>query len=328
VIETVARLLATRLRLPAENLSFLKVPGRHSLTLLLFRPGEANPCYVAKRPCGPQHTPHLLAEAEGLKQAWRFVEATDLAPTIPEILVCEDGVTGWLLLETALPGKSMVNLLRAPLRREINRSRRVLQCAFDWLARFHVRAMAYVPQDGGRLGEYLVAASGGATSEQPFREAEELVQASAARLEELTGGNCALSLCHGDYHPFNLLANSEGVGVCDWGESHVGVPLLDPCRLFTALITEVPYPDDTRIVPRFHAHFFDPREAPARRAMADYLFGCAGRLGFGVEAVNAFYPVQLLRTANNRPGDRRWVEAWAEVVFLFRDRLRGRLSEA
>jgi aminoglycoside phosphotransferase (APT) family kinase protein len=54
------------------------------------------------------------------------------------------------------------------------------------------------------------------------------------RLDQLSGGN---ALCHGDYHPDNVLMTRNGPIIIDWGNASSGHPLADVAR--TALLLQV-----------------------------------------------------------------------------------------
>ncbi|MDR0477080.1 MAG: aminoglycoside phosphotransferase family protein [Desulfobulbaceae bacterium] len=51
-----------------------------------------------------------------------------------------------------------------------------------------------------------------------------------ALLSKLDEG-CA-NLCHGDFHPLNVLFNDEGHWIIDWTDAGAGNPLLDVCRVY------------------------------------------------------------------------------------------------
>ena len=46
-------------------------------------------------------------------------------------------------------------------------------------------------------------------------------------LEEMPDGN---QICHGDYHPYNVVRSSQGPIVIDWNNSHIGNPIEDVAR--------------------------------------------------------------------------------------------------
>lgn len=54
-----------------------------------------------------------------------------------------------------------------------------------------------------------------------------LKTAVQARLAALPDGN---RICHGDYHPFNLIQSPRGTVVIDWNNAHAGNPMEDLAR--------------------------------------------------------------------------------------------------
>jgi len=57
-------------------------------------------------------------------------------------------------------------------------------------------------------------------------------------LEELTGD--ATSLCHGDFHPLNILNDGNKYWIIDWVDATVGNPLADVCRSYLILMQFAP----------------------------------------------------------------------------------------
>ena len=55
----------------------------------------------------------------------------------------------------------------------------------------------------------------------------DLKDAAVRALEEMPAGD---RLCHGDFHPLNVLITSRGPIVIDWNNAHVGNPLEDVAR--------------------------------------------------------------------------------------------------
>ena len=329
MIAAVAQTLEERLGL-AGNVTFLKVPGKHALVLLVFPPGGTVPACVVKMPRDPRHSQHLAREAAALLRAGEHVAGSDLAGSVPKVLIWEDsdGTHGCLLAQSALSGNPLIQILRRPLRREVRHSAALLEGAFGWLARFH-RAAAVTAADGKRLRDYVLAPFGGTIPADLLPGAGDIAESSLARLESQGLGDGLVSLCHGDYNPYNIIIGAGGMGVCDWEESHVGVPLVDVCSLFTTLVCcHLPCQDHGRMPHRFHAHFFDGREKSARRAMAGYAFDCAQRLGYAPEFLNAYYPIHLLHMASKWQGDAAQSGRWAEILDTYLNRLDVRLSEA
>jgi len=62
---------------------------------------------------------------------------------------------------------------------------------------------------------------------RPSALASDLRQATLALLADMPVGT---QLCHGDYHPFNVLLSPRGPIVIDWNNAHTGVALEDVAR--------------------------------------------------------------------------------------------------
>jgi aminoglycoside phosphotransferase (APT) family kinase protein len=55
----------------------------------------------------------------------------------------------------------------------------------------------------------------------------ELAEATLEAFDQLPGGD---RLCHGDFHPYNVLIGPRGPVVIDWNNAHIGNPLEDVAR--------------------------------------------------------------------------------------------------
>jgi Ser/Thr protein kinase RdoA (MazF antagonist) len=58
-----------------------------------------------------------------------------------------------------------------------------------------------------------------------------------ARLERMPDGD---RLCHGDFHPFNILGLDANARVIDWLDATRGVPAADLCRTYVLISTYDP----------------------------------------------------------------------------------------
>ena len=56
---------------------------------------------------------------------------------------------------------------------------------------------------------------------------DDLREATLTVLDQLPGGD---RLCHGDFHPYNVLISSRGPIVIDWNNAHIGNPMEDVAR--------------------------------------------------------------------------------------------------
>jgi Ser/Thr protein kinase RdoA (MazF antagonist) len=55
----------------------------------------------------------------------------------------------------------------------------------------------------------------------------DLKESTLKALDEIPTGD---RLCHGDFHPYNVLLSSRGPVVIDWNNAHIGNPLEDVAR--------------------------------------------------------------------------------------------------
>lgn len=93
----------------------------------------------------------------------------------------------------------------------------------DLQARVHSRPGRYMPSQRQRLFADISAAS---LLEEPLRR--KLLAALAA----MPDGD---RLCHGDYHPFNLLGSLQEHFLVDWLDASSGSPAADVCRSFVLI---------------------------------------------------------------------------------------------
>jgi aminoglycoside phosphotransferase (APT) family kinase protein len=63
------------------------------------------------------------------------------------------------------------------------------------------------------------------------------IAAMLQRLESLPEGD---RLCHGDFHPFNVMGTGEASVIIDWLDATQGAPEADACRSYLLLLHNVP----------------------------------------------------------------------------------------
>ncbi|MEM9777616.1 MAG: aminoglycoside phosphotransferase family protein, partial [Chloroflexota bacterium] len=108
---------------------------------------------------------------------------------------------------------------------------------------------------------------------------DEMKQMLLAQLEQLPDGQ---SLCHGDFHPGNIVVAAGQEYIVDWNDCSLGNPLADLARstiLFIGGITgnEEPNPEFEALVTAFHDHYlyrylelYSADEAEQAAARAEY----------------------------------------------------------
>ncbi len=107
-----------------------------------------------------------------------------------------------------------------------------------------------------------------------------------SRLADRPTGN---RLCHGDFHPLNILGTGASVTVIDWLDASCGDPAADICRTFVLL------------------HGYAPDLARS------WIASCVAE-GFGApDGIAAWLPfVAAARLSENAPGERDRLLAWAD----------------
>lgn len=199
------------------------------VTVLLFRPGEELPCYVAKVPTTDAAVRRIQLEAGRLTRICR----RDLGPlgdTIPRIVAMAEHLGRPVLVTTALPGRVMLAAYHTW--RHTARPAAV-QADFDaagqWLAELQLRTSSGDSDLASMLDGIPAAIS------QRFGDdagtAGDLDQLSALR-DRLAGHQVARVIVHGDFWPGNLLmADGRVCGVIDWESAQPdGLPTRDLAR--------------------------------------------------------------------------------------------------
>jgi aminoglycoside phosphotransferase (APT) family kinase protein len=120
---------------------------------------------------------------------------------------------------------------------------------------------------------------------------DRVVAAARRRIEGLGGGS---AICHGDYHPGNVMLTADGPAVIDWVTAAAGQPEADVARtLFllrdAALDTDLPWTDRARLTLLRHAfavaygrRYRSLRPLDARRVRAWRLPILVARLAEGI----------------------------------------------
>jgi Ser/Thr protein kinase RdoA (MazF antagonist) len=187
---------------------------------------------------------HAWVRPEGIKheaRVGRSMQTSGLpTPRVGEIV--QVGGRHGLLYER-LYGPSMLEmLLRKPWRR------------FDYaqrLAALHVRVHTHpvtvdLPRQRRRLDERIRQADA-----LPAHGRTALLSALAA----LPDGD---QICHGDFHPANILLTTQGDVVIDWNDATLGNPLADVARFSVLALGAVATPQiPSRRIKRVVRHFHD-----------------------------------------------------------------------
>ena len=151
-------------------------------------------------------------EVEYEARVGRVVHAAGFAPAVGDVVAIEDR---YGIVYERVAGPSMLHaVLTKPW--TVVRHARTLA---DLHARMHQSIAPNLPSQRQRLERRL----------QGARAITEEVRAAAVRrLASLSDGD---RLCHGDFHPGNVILTPRGAVVIDWNDATRGNPLADVARL-------------------------------------------------------------------------------------------------
>ena len=130
-----------------------------------------------------------------------------------------------------------------------------------------------------------------------------------ARLDRLSDGD---AICHGDFHPDNVLMTARGPVTIDWATALRGNPLADVARTTVLLLVGSPPPSTTG-PPRAMVLVLES----LRRAFYRIYFRryCALR-SVARKDVEAWIPIQAAIRLNERiPGEATQLRAWVDDAF-------------
>lgn len=168
------------------------------------------------------HTGWSLSAVEQEARISRIVHATGLPVPASGGMMEIDG--RYAILFERIDGPSMLRQLGAKPWAAIP----MLHAFAD----LHVSMHAHTPRELPSQRQHLT---------QEIRQASALpaewTAAALDALDHLPDGNC---LCHGDYHPDNVLMSTHGPIIIDWSEATAGNPIADVAR--TALIVRLGAP--------------------------------------------------------------------------------------
>jgi len=197
-------------------------------------------------------------------------------------------VDGRLGLEyERLPEKSMGDALSAKPWRLIPLAR---QLAELHVAMHAVEAPPGLPAQRDRLGYKIRAAKG---------LPDALKDAALQMLAEAPEGH---QLCHGDFHPWNVLMTAAGPRTIDWTDAMSGAPLADVARTTTVLEgvahMDIPMTRWKKIALGWYAraylaHYFTLRPGDKAEYRRWRLIAAAGRISEDIAGLNGWLREQV-----------------------------------
>jgi hypothetical protein len=224
--------------------------------------------------------------------ALRSLDGHDVAPKLVDV-VDRDGRTGLVVERVA--GPDMLALLQRRPWRVFGVGRLLAE---THLAVHHVRA----PAELADLREVLAARIQDADLPQ------DLLDFVARLLDGLPDGD---RLCHGDYHPGNVLLAADRTAVIDWGGATRGVPEADHARTLLLLQWADPLPDTPwvsraviatgrSLLTDAYARSYRRGSPPLRQTNSWLMVHVAARLSEGIAAERTML-IGLLERAQRTP---------------------------
>lgn len=233
----------------------------------------------------PTYPTHWIEAESEISKA--IEEAGVPAPSVFGI-VEEGGRKG--LLYSRIPGLSMAAALRA-------RPRNLFQYARE-MARLHYRIHSCFSSELPRQKDTLA---------QAIREAEPLLKGNT---EIICRYLCMLPedqrICHGDFHPDNILMTNKGSVAIDWTNASTGHPLCDVARTSMMFLSPARLPETT-VLQAIPVRFI--KRMLNRIYLKEY-----GRLTeMDMEQVSSWMlPVAAARLRENIPEEKEWLRRLIE----------------
>lgn len=170
----------------------------------------------------------LYRPGQGKEQAFR--EAATLAmlengplsvPTVHAVMQVDGR---WGMVMSRAPGRPVAaEMLEHPAR-----AAAILAAVATLQVRMHAEPGMHLPRLRDRLRRKIAGA--------PLLSSDQ-AEAMVRRLADLPDGD---RLCHGDFHPFNIMGTPEQPVIVDWLDATSGTPEADACRSYLLLLHNVP----------------------------------------------------------------------------------------
>ena len=161
----------------------------------------------------PSGKPAVFREAAALA----VVAATGLP--VPVVIEAGPFDGGWGLVMSRAPGRAFAEAMLADPQ-QVPRHFAAMAAVHH---RIHAQQVHALPSLKARLAFNMGRAP---------RLGETLRQSLLARLAALPEGD---RLCHGDFHPFNIMGSLDSPIVIDWLDATIGPPAADLCRSYVLM---------------------------------------------------------------------------------------------
>ena len=130
----------------------------------------------------------------------------------------------WGVVMSHAPGRPVA----AAMREQPEQALAMLDAVTRLHLRIHAEPGFFLPRLRDRLRRAIARAAQLSPGE---------IAAMLQRLESLPDGD---RLCHGDFHPFNVMGTTEAPVIIDWVDATQGAPEADACRTYLLLLNNAP----------------------------------------------------------------------------------------
>ena len=224
-----------------HKLSYILLRGReirHKVVLFFTDQGRF-PILVAKILRKSENLHHLEEEFDNLTKI-RDVLSTNLKKTIPEVLSLRKINEDFVLIETALKGKTMHRTMvdgdRFLYKRRIRQNS---STALDWLTCFHRDTMDLESSfsKGNDVDSLSSIVNSFKSAYRTAKNENSFCQRLLEKIDHLKDARVPKVWQHGDFWPLNILVDQKNnVGVVDWEFSRPNdFPFWDLFQFFTSI---------------------------------------------------------------------------------------------
>lgn len=153
--------------------------------------------------------------AAAFREAAILAIVSDLQIPVPQVTAVGRYEGRWGLVMTKAEGRPVADDMQIPAKRI-----RLLQLMAKHHLQIHTKFATNLPAQKSKLRHNI--------------ETAPLLDEITRRrlLERLASLPTGTSLCHGDYHPFNLLGRDDHLTIVDWLDASGGNPAADVCRSY------------------------------------------------------------------------------------------------
>jgi hypothetical protein len=234
-----------------DRVDILKVPSRDSLVVFLFSGKRRKPVLLLKSPKDPTNGKLIAREARNLEQIGKYLDDCEFRDRIPRLFVFD----GKSIVTNVIDGIILSQQLATTVRNVLSKKNVLMLSIVEWLINYHKKTFLRTVSVDEYVKDYLIPIKN--EKQARFTPAlEEVWESAVRRLRRIRNVVVPISLCHGDFNPYNILVYGEEIsGVIDWTDLHENIPLIDFYNFITMIICSLPHRDYSEIIDRFKAFY-------------------------------------------------------------------------